>query len=336
MAAVSAADLAGLVEVGRPAISVDGGWAATIHSGPQIVELVVTRLDGVATEHRLTLRAPETEPCWRWDGATVLVADDGVLHGLSVFDGSVTTMPLPAEAGRVRKVAVRPDGLLILAAREDQGRVWTSSVRGGVFERLDTTGDILDIAPAPDASTGIAIVAGPDQDAHLVALDFATGHTVRTLSNRVNRPTTRDRTLEVSPDGTRALFSFGGISNGHRPAVVPISGGSVRMVLPDEVGTVLAASWTDDRTVVAQVFQETRSVLIRVCTGTGKVTELGRFNTGQPRFSHSRRTGRIVSVDGQADSAPNLHVWGGTRRRRVSDANPWLQTRTTAPVSEVT
>ena len=333
---LSAADLAGLVELGRPVMSPDGSHVATVHTGPETVELVTTRLDGEPVERRLVVHDIGSEPCWSPAGDVALVADvdanGAILTGPDA--AGTVTVRLPDDLGRVRMLASGPVGMLVVANRGGRCRLWIVEVPGGAARLVDTAVDVLNVTATPDPAKVVAVT----DDDRLVLLDVGSGLVERVLCEGASRPTSRDRTLEVSPDGSRVLFSLGGIEHGHRPAVVPLTGGPAHVLLPDEAGTVLAADWAADDAVVAQVFTNTRSSLVRVPlqgSSPGEAQPLGDMETGQPRFSYGRRRGRIVSVDGRCDAAPDLYVWNGSRRRRVSDANPWVRDRHTAPVSEV-
>lgn len=150
----------------HPAVSPDG---ATV---------VVTTGDGTASLHsvrdlsRTTLLEPVSSR-WRFlDDATLLGGtDDGKVLGVTVADGS--ERELFAVPGRVRDVAVSPDGAVAVAQTEDEG-AWLARIDGParpvLLPRLEWFGGAIGGACfSPDGATVYAC----DQFTGIAAYDLA-------------------------------------------------------------------------------------------------------------------------------------------------------------------
>ncbi|NDL56865.1 S9 family peptidase [Phytoactinopolyspora mesophila] len=381
---VSAADLAGIVELARPVFSPDGQWVAVIRRDPAepAPDLFLTPVEtdpvsGPATGRNRSktwaVHGYDAGPCWSADSGVVVVAvrsrsaAGSTLLCRRVPDGESWQVELSGSMGRVRQVIghpLRADVVLVLGdepcgvisaqrngspAIRQPGRLFLVDVNSGIAMPAPSAGvprgpgadetplDILAAAVAPDGEQAAVLVAGEDghDGASLALLDLTSGR-VRTLCASACRPTTRDQTLEVSPDGRHVLFSYGSDALGHRAAVMPVSGGPVRTLFADDAGTVLAATWASERSVLAQVFARTSSWLIEADIHDESRRRLEEIGTGQPRFSYSRVSGGWATVAGTAHDGEELRIRQlGQPPRRLSHTNPWLHRRRTGAVREV-
>lgn len=330
-----------------------------------------------AARQEIPLRWPSSGLCFTSEGAALIVAGhDGaeavllvVPVGESVRSAGKTVGPvgktaartvrLPEEVTTIRGICAAPDqpGVVYLwgvaaeaadagpagagpagdVARPGIWRVDTGSGRSARIEHPSTVGEVRAMTVAPDGARAAVSVDGDAGTGTLRVVDLATGALLRTLCTHASRPTSRDRTLEFSPDGRTVLFSHGGDQLGHRLATVPATGGPVRLVIPDDDVTVLAAQWFDGHRVIAHVVGATRAELVVMdgkpvdrspgdrsagdesagATKTGGKrhrTVLSRIGSGRPGFALCRERHVLVAVAGAAGAPPDLVV------QRLTDA----------------
>lgn len=271
--------------------------------------------------------------------------DEAGEPGQPVEPGANDSTARPHTTGRTDGIAPPHRGFVgrgLRDVRSRPGPLWSFHLPTGKavptnLGDLDTA-DVADLAIHPGGTSAAVLV--PD---HTHPARPATLYVVRPGANRpgeircarATRPTSRDRTLEFSPDGRYLLFSHGDERSGHRPAIVPVDGGTVRP-LPHPTGTVLSACWSADRRVLAQIFRDLRSELVELDLDGRVVRQLGTITTGQPRFSISRATDRVAVVSGSTDAGPELSIRSANGDRRLlCRANPWLTGRSTGRVSEI-
>lgn len=336
------ADFATIPEVDPPVMSPDGERVAFLVKAvtgrpDRDLRIAPAGRNGAGRSVRVNLRA-ETAPAWRPDSLAVAVVEQTTTgYALSTVDvdsGATSQVPLPGAARGAAKLVWLPDAvvaLLRVAAEpfDDIGQLWVVDVDSGSARPLtDSMSDLANVAAAPDGSRLAVVIADPDPTSAstLGLVDASTGAMVRTLCGRARTPTSRDQTLAFSPDGRQVLFSYGDLSRGHRPAVVPVDGGEVRTLRCAGSGTVLRAEWRPDgQRVLAQVFDKTTSVLVEEGLATGRVRKLCDVGGGYPRLSGSAQTERIAYVSGGSDAAPDVWVRDDHGARRITDLGPHLR-----------
>ncbi|QSB14654.1 S9 family peptidase [Natronosporangium hydrolyticum] len=345
----TAADFAGLAEPGPPVLSPDGRWvtfAVTRPAEAPYASIWLAPADGGEKAEPVAAQVALASPlCFDPESRHIgYLTGDGATRwltrlSLAGLPASESEIVLPEPVTGTGTLAFQPGGgqLVALLRTHQVGRLWRIDPDGGAAHAASPDGlDVLAFTLSP-AGNRAAVVARPTagQSGQLSLIDLATGELTQTLHHRVCAPTTRDQTLDWSPDGTAVLFSRAGASGGHEPAVADLASGAVRPIRWGGPATVLAARWSGagDR-IVAQLFRRTTSVLVEQDLAGGPPRRLARARVGYPRFSHRR--GRTAYLTSDADAAPDVWLRDPTTgARQLTDLNPQLRELRLGTVREI-
>jgi dipeptidyl aminopeptidase/acylaminoacyl peptidase len=171
----------------------------------------------------------------------------------------------------------------------------------------------------------------------LVVVNRSTGEVVRTLSTNV---APISGLLRWSPDRRSIAFLEGPPSKEFSSwvSVVPASGGStVRPLMKDYSGTVIALGWTpDSRHLLAQSIEGTRQALLSVDITSGAVRKLADFIQTIWEYSFSTN-GQTIVYNAQTPESPS-DIWVWTKDappRKITDFNPQTKSWRLGKVREV-
>jgi len=170
----------------------------------------------------------------------------------------------------------------------------------------------------------------------LVVVNRSTGEVARTLSTNVELT----GGLRWSPDGRWITFYEGPPTKDFSAWVSVVAasgGGTVRPLMKDYSGTVIALEWTpDSKHLLAQGIEGTRQVLLTIDIATGTVRKLAEVNQTIWEFSFSTN-GQTIVYNAQASESPSdIWVWTkDAQPRKISDFNPQTESWRLGKVREV-
>ena len=170
----------------------------------------------------------------------------------------------------------------------------------------------------------------------LVVVNRSTGEVARTLSVNV---APISGLLRWSPDGRSITFLEGPSTKEFASwlAVTPAVGGSVRPLMKDYSGTLLAAEWTpDSKHLLAQSIEGTREALLTIDSATGAVRKLADVTQTIWEFSFSTN-GQTIVYNAQSAESPS-DIWVLTKDgqpRKITDFNPQTKSWRLGRVREV-
>ncbi|MHC4067512.1 MAG: WD40 repeat domain-containing protein, partial [Planctomycetota bacterium] len=143
------------------------------------------------------------------DSATLVVAEGSPFPGLGPGDirywdiaTATATQTLTDHAGRVRSVALSPDGLTFASASEDATiKLWNLATASLIDTFTGHVGEVSDVVFSPDGQNLVSSGA----DGTLKVWDIATGNVLRSIDAHDDQVDT----VDISPDGA-LLLSGGG------------------------------------------------------------------------------------------------------------------------------
>jgi len=204
--------------------------------------------------------------------------------------------------------------------------------------------DIKELAWSPTGDE-IALVVARTQKPEdsllfsLVVINRSTGGVARTLSTNVELT----GGLRWSPDGRWITFYEGPPTKDFSAwvSVVAASGaGTVRPLMKDYSGTVIALEWTpDSKHLLAQSIEGTRQALLTIDTASGTVRKLADVNQTIWEFSFSTN-GQTIVYNAQTSESPS-DIWVWTKDapdappRKITDFNPQTKSWRLGKVREV-
>lgn len=253
---------------------------------------------------RAASRLWATGPAWY---LLTRVGGRGTLVSLDPETG--TCVPLTAPSAEVRDASAAPDGTLVLVVTQEDTAV-PALAQLRPCHAGDTTepGELRILAPAARA------------------------------------PGTREQLLDLSPDGSRVLYSHDDGAGRYSLRWLRLADTVGGRVETGGEGTVMRARWRGDSAVV-QVFEGTRCVLreIPVAEGRGPhggPRELAQTGGGYPGFAVASGTGRLAFTSQRWDAPPDIWVTAtatGTGRphTRVTDLHAPLRARSAGPAEEI-
>jgi dipeptidyl aminopeptidase/acylaminoacyl peptidase len=315
-------------------------------------------------------------PFWSPDGRTLaFLSDRGVdvtdsagqgdqVYLLRVDGGDgATAERLTSVPGGVEGFAWSPDGKMIAFVARDQAtpeeqqreaagydaievdrnykynRLWVTNVSDRKAVQITKQDfEINEIAWSPKGDElALDIAATPDDSVHLslVVVNRLTGEIARTLSTNISLP----GCLKWSPDGSWITFLEGPPTKEFSSwvSVVPSSGGTVRPLMKDYSGTVIALDWTpDSKHLLAQSIEGTREALLKIDSATGAVSKLADIIQTIWEFSFSIN-GQTIAYTAQTPESPS-DIWVLTKDappRQVTDFNPQTKSWRLGKVREV-
>src|SRR3989442_252452 len=169
----------------------------------------------------------------------------------------------------------------------------------------------------------------------LVVVNRSTGEVVRTLSTNVELA----GGLRWSPDGRWITFYEGPPTKDFSAwvSVIAASGGTVRPLLKDYSGSVIALEWTpDSKGLLAQSIEGTRQALLTIDATTGAVRKLADIIQTIWEFSFSTNGQTIVYTAQTPDSPSDIWVWTKEAQpRKITDFNPQTKSWRLGKVREV-
>lgn len=315
-------------------------------------------------------------PFWSPDGRTLaFLSDRGVdvtdsarqgdqVYLLRVDGGDgATAVRLTSVPGGVEGFAWSPDGKMIAFVARDQAtpeeqqreaagydaievdrnykynRLWVTNLSDRKAVQITKQDfEINEIAWSPKGDElALDIAATPDDSVHLslVVVNRLTGEIARTLSTNISLP----GCLKWSPDGRWITFLEGPPTKEFSSwvSVVPSEGGSVRPLMKDYSGTVIALDWTpDSKHLLAQSIEGTREALLKIDSATGAVSKLADIIQTIWEFSFSTN-GQTIVYTAQTPESPS-DIWVLTKDappRQVTDFNPQTKSWRLGKVREV-
>jgi dipeptidyl aminopeptidase/acylaminoacyl peptidase len=157
----------------------------------------------------------------------------------------------------------------------------------------------------------------------LIVVNRSTGEVARTLSTNVELT----GGLRWSPDGRWITFYEGPPTKDFSAWVSVVAasgGGTVRPLLKDYAGTVVALEWTpDSKRLLAQGIEGTREALLTIDTATGAMRKLADVNQTIWEFSFSTNGQTIVYTAQTPESPSDIWVWTkDAQPRKITDFNP--------------
>lgn len=207
-------------------------------------------------------------------------------------------------------------------------RLWNVTIQDHSVSQITRQDlQIYDFDWSPDGSE-LVLSAAPspseDQAWHLslVVIRRSTGEVVRTLTSDV----TSDASPKWSPDGR--FISFLAPTPRKVPAwlaIVPATGGNIRLLQKDLRGTILAAEWSaNSKQLIAEAAEGTQEALLAIDIESGSAQKITDLLNG-PEFtsSFSISHGTIAYFD-QTERSPN-DVWvkeANASARKLTDLNP--------------
>jgi dipeptidyl aminopeptidase/acylaminoacyl peptidase len=170
----------------------------------------------------------------------------------------------------------------------------------------------------------------------LVVINRSTGEVARTLSTNVELT----GGLRWSPDGRWITFYEGPPTKDFSAwvSVVAASGrATVRPLMKDYSGTVIALEWTpDSKRLLAQGIEGTRQALLTIDIATGTVRKLADVNQTIWEFSFSTNGQTIVYTAQTPESPSDIWVWTkDVQPRKITDFNPQTKSWRLGKVREV-
>lgn len=308
------------------------------HPDSERLAFVMEDTDG---EAQLYLRQPDA------DEPSALTAVEG---GLDV--GELAWSPA---GDRIAFIGRAPDegspaedGVPVINGGGDRvSRLWRIPGSGGEPEAVTADGvDVDAFTWGPDGDRlALVVTAGLEGQADRARLDPASlvtisaeGGDLQRLSDSARGFSSRSRTLDWSPDGSRILFTLQRRkASRSMPALIPAEGGEAQPLMADYPGHVMRARWRGDSdAIIAQAFRGLESRLLLIDPANGEVEELTRFNHRYPTFSASRDGDTVAYIGHEANAAAN--VWryrAGGDDRRMTDLSPELRELTLGQVERV-
>jgi dipeptidyl aminopeptidase/acylaminoacyl peptidase len=315
-------------------------------------------------------------PFWSPDGRTLAFlfdrgvdVTDSAGQGDQVYllrvdggDGG-TAARLTSVPGGVEGFAWSPDGKMIAFVARDQAtpeeqqreaagydaievdrnykynRLWVTNLSDRKAVQITKQDfEINEIAWSPKGDElALDIAATPDDSVHLslVVVNRLTGEIARTLSTNISLP----GCLKWSPDGRWITFLEGPPTKEFSSwvSVVPSEGGSVRPLMKDYSGSVIALDWTpDSKHLLAQSIEGTREALLKIDSATAAVSKLADIIQTIWEFSFGTN-GQTIVYTAQTPESPS-DIWVLTKDappRQVTDFNPQTKSWRLGKVREV-
>jgi dipeptidyl aminopeptidase/acylaminoacyl peptidase len=344
---------------------------------PRASNIWIVPSDGSQRPHPMVPHLKNAySPFWSPDGRTLAFlsdrgvdATDSAGQGDQVYllrvDGGDAAMVerLTSVPGGVEGFAWSPDGKMIAFVARDQGtpeeqqreaagydaievdrnykynRLWVTNLSDRKAVQITKQDfEINEIAWSPKGDElALDIAATPDDSVHLslVVVNRLTGEIARTLSANISLP----GCLKWSPDGRWITFLEGPPTKEFSSwvSVVPSGGGTVRPLMKDYSGTVIALDWTpDSKHLLAQSIEGTREALLKIDSATAAVSKLADIIQTIWEFSFSTN-GQTIVYTAQTPESPS-DIWVLTKDappRQVTDFNPQTKSWRLGKVREV-
>src|SRR5438552_11290567 len=315
---------------------------------PRTANIWIVPTDGSEPPHPLIPNLNNaTSPRWSLDGRWLAFLSDGGESGSNDPDAAIQVYLLRSDSGKAERLtsvpggveafAYSPDGKMIAFIARDQptakeqqrrsaGDDATELDRDFKYSRLWVTNlsdrksvqvtkqdfEINELAWSPRGDEIAVVVARTEKPEDslllsLVVINRSTGEVARTLSTNVSPIS---GLLRWSPDGRSISFLEGPTTKEFASwlAVAPGAGGSVRSLLKNYSGTVLAAEWTpDSQHLLAQSIEGTRQALLTIDTATGEMRKLADVIQTIWEFSFSTN-GETIVYNAQSSESPS-DIW---------------------------
>jgi dipeptidyl aminopeptidase/acylaminoacyl peptidase len=343
---------------------------------PRATNIWIVSTDGKEAPHPLIPNLKNaSNPRWSPDGRWLAFLSDHGNSGVDVSatiqvyllrsDGAIAER-LTSVPGGVESFAWSPDGTMIAFVSRDQptdkelekqstgddaievdrnfkySKLWVvklSDQKAVQITKQDF--EINEFAWSPRGDE-IAVVVAQTQKPEdsllfsLVVVNRLTGDVARTLSRNA---ASISGLLRWSPDGSLITFLEGPPTKEFASwlAVVPANGGSVRPLVKNYSGTVLAAEWMpDSKHLLAQSVEGTRQAHLTINIATGAAAKLADLIQTIWEYSFSTNGQTIVYTAQTPESPSDIWVWTkGAQPRKITDFNPQTRSWRLGKVREV-
>jgi dipeptidyl aminopeptidase/acylaminoacyl peptidase len=317
-----------------------------------------------------------TAPQWSPDGRWLAFLSDRGEAGASDPQAAVQIYLTPSDSGRVERLtavpggveefAWSPDSTMIAFIARDQptaseqarqaaaddavevdrnfkySRLWVTTLSGRQATKVTRQDfEISEFSWSPKGDELALVVARSQRPEDslllsLVVVDRSTGDVKRTLSANASPIS---GLLRWSPDGRSIAFLEGPPTKAFSSwvSVVAAGGGTVRPLLKNYPGTVIALGWTpDSKGLLAQSIEGTAQTLLAIDSATASVRRLAPINQTIWEYSFSTN-GRTIAYNAQTAASPSdIWVWArDAQPRRITDLNPHARSWRLGQVREV-
>jgi dipeptidyl aminopeptidase/acylaminoacyl peptidase len=375
--ALSAEDVVALKSVGDVELSPDGKWVAYTVRHPRPLSepggsrnvIYVGPADGKSKGQAFTsLEHSSWAPRWSPDGKQLAFSSVRGGAGAQVYvldvDGG-EARPLFTSESSVRQYAWSPDGKSVAftsarkteqeASEHKAGRDWVLDEQGGTKTRLFTVNlesgeeaevvtsgeNVIDFVWSPDSkrfAVRASQIATTDHTMMYSALYTvpAAGGKLEPLAKTAGKL----GHIAWSPNGQNIAWL--GASDIHDPTagvvhVAPAAGGEAKMLTADFLGTATWVEWENDKSLLFQANQGTKTTLNRVSAGGGAVKSVLKESPVCHDISMAGKG--AVACAGDAPSHPREVFVGSVKRGkmvRTTVSNPSLPTKTLGEQTVIT